>query len=61
MQGALTGKFVDIRGCPPISVSPTEIWGSIIYYQLLLIKCAIYIRPRVDPGIPDDSDGQKYG
>ena len=42
--------FVDLRS-PPISASPTENGGLNNCYQSLLIKCAIYIRPRVDLGV----------
>ena len=37
---------------PAISTSPTENWCLVCCYQILLIKCAIYIRPRVDLGVP---------
>ena len=30
-------------------------------YQILLIKCGIYVRSQVDPRVPNDSDGQKHG
>ena len=43
--------FVDV-GSPPISASPTEYWGLIFCYQILLITCAVYVKPRVDLGFP---------
>ena len=36
---------------PAISTSPTENWCLVCCYQILLIKCAIYIRPQVDFGV----------
>ena len=36
---------------PPVSASPTENWGLRTCYQILLLNCAIYIRPRVDLGV----------
>ena len=33
---------------PSISVSPAENWGLIFCYQTLVVKCVIYIRPRID-------------
>ena len=54
-------RFSRFCGPPPISASPTEIWGLIFCYQVLLIKCTIYIKPRVDLRGPyfNGSDGQK--
>ena len=33
---------------PSISASPAENWGLIFCYQTLVVKCVIYIRPRID-------------
>ena len=54
-------RFSRFCGPPPISASPTEIWALIFCYQVLLIKCTIYIKPRVDLRGPyfNGSDGQK--
>ena len=57
-------RFSWIGRSAPISVSPTESWGSMSYHQILLKTCAIFLRPRVDLGPPPHfsySDGQKYG
>ena len=35
--------------------------GLDFYYQTLLIKYLICIKPRVDPEDPDDSDAQNHG
>ena len=57
---------MDLR-FPPISASPAENWGLNFRYKILLISCAICIRPRVDLGnlgVPpqfNGSDGQKHG
>ena len=53
---------VDLRSLL-ISASATKIWGSIFYYLIGLIS-VIYIRPRVDLGVPpyiNGSDAQKHG
>ena len=45
-------RFSRFCWLPAISTSPTENWCLVFCYQILLIKCAIYIRQRVDLGVP---------
>ena len=52
--------FSDFR----ISVSLIENWNLIFWYisisKFFFIKEGIYIKQQIDPGVPDDSDSQKY-
>ena len=51
--GAFSGNstiFVDLR--VSIATSPIKNWDLIFYCQILLIKSIIYMRSRVDLGVP---------
>ena len=36
-------SFVDLQGFPPMPASPAENWGSNFCYQILFMKCSIYM------------------